>query len=312
MEPIRLLGITLVFVIPFCAHAQLSTPTEWESQLYTDHSLVGRIWDSSVDSFITAGELSNAAREATYLILGEKHDNPDHHRLQLEFINLLLDAAALRHISFEMLDTDSQALLNQMPDQQLESLHELREYLAWDEEGWDWNFYGPLLQAAYSADVPMAAGNITNARIGEVYGLDSLPIEFDVLDSATVDQLFVDIDESHCGLLPESQFPAMVRVQQARDYSMAQSMAEPGADGVTVLITGNYHARQDLGVPNYLLASQINVSLDDIVSIGLMEVQAGEEDPRAYLQQYGEIAAYDYIWFTPVVSEEDYCASLRQ
>jgi hypothetical protein len=24
------------------------------------------------------------------------------------------------------------------------------------------------------------------------------------------------------------------------------------------------------------------------------------------------VKAYDYIWFTPAVSDEDYCASLRQ
>jgi len=309
---IRLPGIVLTALIPLSAVAQLAAPDQWESQLYSDHSLVGKIWDSNADSFVSPGELANAAQDATYLILGEKHDNPDHHALQLDIVNLLVDNNDLGLLSFEMMETDSQSLLDQLADQQINSLDELREYLVWDEEGWDWNFYGPLLQAAYGADIPMAAGNISNARMGEVYGLDSLPSEFDVLDEATMEQLFVDIDESHCGLLPESQFPAMVRVQQARDYSMAQSMAEPGAEGVTVLITGNYHARQDLGVPNYLVARQGAASLDDIVSIGLMEVQAGEENPQAYLQQYGDIAAFDYIWFTPVISEEDYCASLRQ
>jgi uncharacterized iron-regulated protein len=64
----------------------------------------------------------------------------------------------------------------------------------------------------------------------------------------------------------------MVRVQQARDYSMAQSMAAPDDSEIAVLVAGNYHARQDLGVPNYLLAKHNNLSRDDIVSIAFMEV----------------------------------------
>ena len=43
-----------------------------------------------------------------------------------------------------------------------------------------------------------------------------------------------------------------------------------------------------------------------------MEVDLSEDDAVAYLQQFGEIMAYDYIWFTPAISDEDYCASLRQ
>lgn len=294
------------------ANAQLEVQRSWESGLYEDHQLVGKIWDSSTSSFISSEELSQAVLSAKYLILGEKHDNPDHHALQLAIVNLLISNTRLAQLSFEMMDTDSQELLNKIDEQSLASLDSLKNYLSWDEAGWDWNFYGPLLNAAYLAEIPLAAGNISNARMGEVYGLEELPSEYDILNASTMAQLLVDIDESHCGLLPESQFPAMVRVQQARDYSLAASLAEPTNDGVNVLIAGNYHARQDLGVPNYLLAQHAEVTLDNIVSLGFMEVSPEENNPEAYLQRYNSQAAYDYIWFTPVISEEDYCASLRQ
>jgi hypothetical protein len=42
-----------------------------------------------------------------------------------------------------------------------------------------------------------------------------------------------------------------------------------------------------------------------------MEVAPGEEDPSAYLQQFKSQPAFDYIWFTPAISDEDYCASLQ-
>ena len=63
----------------------------------------------------------------------------------------------------------------------------------------------------------------------------------------------------------------MVRVQQARDYSMAQSMAAPDDSEIAVLVAGNYHARQDLGVPNYLLAKHNNLSREDIVNVANIE-----------------------------------------
>lgn len=294
------------------ALAQLEAPSTWDSGLYLDHQLVGKIWDSRIESFISSEQLSQAILSAKYLILGEKHDNPDHHALQLSVLEMLIANGRLTQLSFEMMSTNSQEILNSIGAQSLTTLDALKEYLAWDEEGWDWNFYGPLVNAAYRAGVPLAAGNISNERMGEVYGLQALPSEYNILNESTMAQLLVDIDESHCGLLPESQFPAMVRVQQARDYSLASSLAEPSEEGTNVLIAGNYHARQDLGVPNYLVAQHSDVSLRDVVSLGILEVSSGENNPEAYLQRYNSQAAYDYIWFTPVISEEDYCASLRQ
>ena len=107
-------------------------------------------------------------------------------------------------------------------------------------------------------------------------------------------------------MLPESQVPAMVRVQQARDASMAKSI-DASAQGTHALIAGNFHARRDLGVANYLP--------DDagpIVSVGILEVDPDMQNPQDYLQAFSDVLPYDYLWFTPAVSAEDYCASLRE
>lgn len=313
VERIKLIiFIALVSIYTASNSGELINPSGWESKLYADHNLVGMIWDSNASSFITTKELEREVLRAKYLILGEKHDNPDHHILQLNFVSFLLENNRLTQITFEMMDGSSQSILNDIHNENISSLDDLRAYLEWDEEGWNWSFYSSLLNAAYTGGIPIVAGNINNERMREVYGLDSLPDEFDVLDERTREQLLFDIDESHCGMLPESQFPAMVRVQQARDYSMALSMAARRDEGVGILIAGNYHARQDLGVPNYLLSNDKDLSMDDIISIGLMEVQRDQENPEPYLQKYGPVDAYDYIWFTPAISDEDYCASLRQ
>ena len=283
----------------------------WESPLYLGHPLVGRIWSSEEAEFVELAELGIAIEGASYLLLGEKHDNPDHHALQLATLERFIELGRISVVAFEMMDSDAQNRLNSIQQQGLTTLDELKAYLVWDEEGWDWNFYGPLIMMVYRAEIPMAAANITDATVGRVYGEATSPEIARILDEATMAQLNVDIDESHCGLLPESQFPAMVRVQQTRDFTMAGSMPNPAAGKLTVLIAGNYHVRQDLGVPNYLLAKDAQLESDDILALSFMEVEPGEEDPEAYLQKFKSQPAFDYIWFTPAISNEDYCASLQ-
>lgn len=299
-------------VLLLTACMQVTDPTSWKSSLYSDHELVGRIWSSASDQYVVESDLDNAIAGARYLLLGEKHDNPDHHDLQLHVLEKVLSSDSVGRVVFEMLDSDADTSLTSLYEQEFDGHDQIKDFLSWDEEGWDWNFYGPLISAAYSKNVPIGAGNISFTEVGRVYGADSSEFQYltGVLDANTMDQLNTDIDESHCGMLPESQFPSMVRVQQVRDYEMAASMMQDSAKEKTVLIAGNYHVRQDLGVPNYLLAQDKSLEREDIVSIAFLEVQSGEDRPQEYLQKFSDIAAYDFIWFTPAISNEDYCASL--
>ncbi len=296
------------------ASAQLGQPEAWTSELHADHPLVGRIWDSAAGEFIDSESLSERIGGARYILLGEKHDNPDHHALQLATLEYLQRNVRLAAVSFEMLDSEQQPRLDDLAQRgfgETETLGQLKDFLNWDDSGWDWEFYGPLLASVQRAGTPLRAGNISAETVSAVYA-EPLAAEITaVLDEKTLDQLNKDIDESHCGLLPASQFPAMVRVQQARDASLAASLPELAADEVGVLVAGNYHVRQDLGVPRYLASRDEDISLDDILVLSFAEVSTGETDPEAYQQRFIAQAAFDYIWFTPAISDEDYCDSLR-
>lgn len=299
-----------------CAQSDVAAQSgerQWQTDLYRDHPLVGKIWDSHATRFVSETELWSAVNEARYLLLGEKHDNPDHHALQMYMLEGLLQDEAVAGVVFEMLDRGADEALTALNQQDLESSAEIRDYLQWDVEGWDWNFYGPLVEATYSRRVPIFSGNISAADVGQIYGADAADYQHlaAVFDAVTMEQLNRDIDESHCGMLPASQFPAMLRVQQQRDFTMAAAMQGAVADGAVVLIAGNYHIRQDLGVPNYLLQGDRSLSREDILSLAFLEVQEDVVDAEEYLQRFGEIPAYDYIWFTPALTSEDYCASLR-
>ena len=293
--------------------AQLGGSFPWQSELYTDHELIGRIWDSRRGQFVTDAELWDTLLESSYVLLGEKHDNPDHHALQLRVLQALINADNVDKLTMEMLDNTASENLDAFLETRFESEEALKNLLNWDDQGWNWAFYGGLIQAAHRANVPVSAGNLDPETVMQVYSSPTSAEIEGVLDAEVMSRLLADIDESHCGLLPESQFPPMVRVQQTRDHTMARSLLldEGQNDGLAVLITGNYHARKDLGVPNYLIAQHPELEWSDILSLAFLEAVPGEMDPRAYLDQFSDRSAYDFIWFTPAVSNADYCDSMR-
>ena len=307
-KPILLIAFA---VMSYCswASAQVAGPEQWQSALYQDHQLVGKIWSSREQRFIDEDTLWLQLTSASYLLLGEKHDNPDHHVLQLRVLEGLISDGSVSQITFEMLDSNSAAPLSSFLETEFESDTAMKEFLVWDDQGWNWSYYGPLLNAAHAAAVPVKAGNISVETVRAVSPAPTPPEIESIFEADTMARLNADIDESHCGMLPESQFPPMVRVQQTRDYSMAENLLV--AEGMGVLIAGNYHVRHDLGVPNYLLARDEQLQRSEILSLAFLEVVQGENEPERYLDQFGAQAAYDYIWFTPAVSDEDYCDSLR-
>tara|TARA_R110002073_G_scaffold246222_2_gene409047 strand:- start:1259 stop:2143 length:885 start_codon:yes stop_codon:yes gene_type:complete len=290
---------------------QTDDAQHWQSPLYADHPLVGMIWDSGQEKFMSTDDLFSQLEGVSYLLLGEKHDNPDHHALQLRVLDYVLSSQSVSNVSFEMMSSEQQPLLAGLPTLRDRSLVDINGYLEWDNDGWDWDYYGPLVRSVLQAGVAINAANISREEMMQVYGQPTAREIADVLDEQTMAALEKDIDESHCGMLPESQFPAMVRVQQARDFAMAKSLSSSSTQ-TQVLIAGNYHIRRDLGVPNYILHATPSLNAGQIVSLAFMEVSENSTVPADYLQQFSSEKAYDYIWFTPAISDEDYCASLSQ
>jgi uncharacterized iron-regulated protein len=285
--------------------------TEWLSTFHRDHILTGRIWDSESGEFISQQNLLDALTDATVLLLGEKHDNPDHHQLRLELLTLLLERKDIELLAMEMFSESQNELLTGLtPSSVTDNNNELRGYLQWDEQGWTWDFYQPLLQTVISAGVPVVAANIDRERVLDIYRSSEPVTASNLLDEKQLEQLSADIDSSHCGLLPASQFPAMVRIQQTRDQQMAHALMQgsgdmPAGAGTRILIAGNYHIRRDLGVPNYLPDLQT-----ETVSVAFLETDPDVTDPYAYLKQFSEVLPFDYIWFTPAVRNDDYCADM--
>ena len=110
------------------------------------------------------------------------------------------------------------------------------------------------IEDAVRAGVPVLGGNLPRAQMKQTMSQS----RYDSHLPASGWQLQLDaIKDGHCGLLPESQFAPMARIQLARDESMAkvtatavQQWSRPGQS--VLLVAGRSHVRSDIGVPTWL------------------------------------------------------------
>jgi len=255
-----------------------------------EHPLVGRIWDVRAAQFVTSDELFERAARARYVILGETHDNPEHHRLQRVVLEALTGRGEKRAMAMEQFDTDYQAAMTaaQARGADAEAVADAGHF---DRRGWNWPLYRPLVELALERGWPLVAANLSREAARAIVA-DPARADLPPAPPAVAAALERDIIDGHCGAAPEAKrLAGMVQAQRARDARMA-AVLRPGS----VLIAGAGHARRDRGVPLYL-------SSTDVLSIAFIEVEPGRSKPQEYLDG----ASYDYLWFTPRAMREDPC-----
>jgi uncharacterized iron-regulated protein len=250
-----------------------------------------------------AAEVSAAdevlAADAQVLVLGEVHDNPDHHAWQAELTARIAPAAVV----FEMLSPEQAEVANGLPGAGMDALGTA---LGWDESGWpDFSMYYPVFEAAQGARIYGAALPRERVRAAfgsgaaEVFGAGARRFGLDAALPAEV-QATREAEQmaAHCDALPEEMLPGMVAAQRLRDAHFARvtvdALEETG--GPVVVITGNGHARTDWGMPAALALAAPDVS---VLSLGQLE-GAPEEAPP-----------YDLWRVSGAPEREDPCAAFR-
>jgi uncharacterized iron-regulated protein len=309
----RLFAVLLMLLsLPIRAE---ETGAPWSSVLGQNHPLVGRIWLMAEQRFIDSTELSPHLTGADFILLGERHDNPDHHRLQAWALAQIIDAGRRPRMAFEMISPEQTAALDQHLRDHPGDVDGLPAALDWTHSNWpDWQYYQPLFTLAVNANLPIRAANLSRDIVQAIVRDHPLPTETVHLFSldpplapTIFDAMAEEIRQSHCGLLPEKAIRPMVNVQRARDIAMAQAMADATTDGA-VLIAGAGHTRIDRGVPRQLSAIAPGRRH---FSLAFIEVDDNQTDPAAYGAVFGAaLPPFDAIWFTPRINDDDPCAEM--
>lgn len=316
------LAIVLLGAAPVAQGAE-APGAPWVSEHARDHPLAGRIWQPAKARFVPPEVVAAALGQARFMLLGEKHDNRDHHRIQAWLVAETMAAGRRPAVAFEMFATDRQAALDAYLAAHPRDAAGIGAALDWAETGWpDWELYRPIAQAALDRGVALLAADLPRALRRKLAreGVLALGAERAAalgLDRPLPEDLAAPLDEeiavSHCGQLPESMIGPMATVMTARDAQMADVLRRgaqrAGHDGA-ILIAGKGHTRNDRAVPYYL---QRGGGAEAIVSLGLFEVAAGVTEPAAYAEFLGASALpFDFVWFTPIADPEDPCAKYAE
>ncbi len=277
------------------------------------HPLSGRIWDTRARDWVAMTELERQLTRARYVLLGEVHDNPEHHRLRRDLVAALVRAGRRPAIAMEQFDREHQAALQRVQNEPTPTPDLLKEAGRFDAQGWNWSYYEPIIRLALDHRLPIVGANLSRpdafrvasegaAAVLGAAAVSALHLEQPLPDAARM-RLEQVIEDGHCGQAPRNLLPGMIGAQRARDAIMAQTLH---AHAPAVLIAGNGHVRRDFGVPHYLAQSPDG---NDVRVVGFIEVEGAKLAPSDYVT--AGPPEYDYVVFTRRTPRPDPCKTLR-
>ncbi len=322
---------------------KLSNPKTWQATKNKDHPLIGKIWSSKKAGYIRPDELADDLLTKPHILLGEIHDNPDHHSLQAKIIAALSTKSIKPALVMEMIKLNQMQRLNAYRATKNASAEHLGTALQWNRQGWpDWKIYQPIGEQIFKHNLEVFPGHTSRTMINHLIKSDMsiLPDEArktfrldKPLSPPLAEALKDDIRIGHCNKLPEHVIPPMANVQRFRDAWMADVMiqaaivepSESETKGSTenknqagknktnikrqvILIAGSGHTRTDRGAPWYLRqrlgpGNSLTVEFIEATSAAKKISDLASKTPT------GEIAV-DYVWVTPATDREDPCKNI--
>jgi len=309
----------LVLIGAFAAPAQTSPWHDWRVTLSAESEHAGTIWDTSANTKITMRRLLERLSTARFVLLGEVHDNPAHHKLQGWIIARLASAGSAPKVVMEMISRDKAEALAEYQNRPDATAEGLGPALNWDKSGWPaWREYQPIAAAAFGFGLRILPGNPPSALVQTMAreGFEGLEAErkselglnkpFSLaLAKALEDQLY----EGHCELLARDKLAPMAKIQRLRDAFMADAMLL-GSHEKAILIAGNGHVRKDRGVPWYL---RRRAPQADIAVVMLVELDGMDDRPEDHIERGPDgTPIADYVLLTPRAERRDPCERMRE
>ncbi len=324
--------ITICLLVASALSACNSVPSKLQDPL------ANRIFVSSSGVEVSEQTLLDELAGADVIYLGEKHDQPEHHRLQLSVIKALVDRGLKPAIGLEMLTVDetSIAMMYTQGTAHAQGSRKgftaedwLREKLGWQgSHDTNWQFYGPILVFArehkltvFGADLPESL----RARISKVGKQGLSPVEKGQIISTGLDDenyrrlMYDRFKQAHCGWGSDDYLSRLYDNWLARNDTMAAGILrtlEEADNKPVILVVGVGHTQFNMGVYERVQhqaphLKQINVGLQPLAGDLLpLADYLGETEFEG--RHYGW--EYEYIWFTNphLPAAEDPCKAFLE
>ena len=251
------------------------------------HLLVSRSTGTPVD--ISA--MAAACAVADVVFFGEEHDSDECHEAQRQFVIALHEIRPDLVVSMEMFERDVQDQLDaylagKLPEE------EFRESArAWA----NWHHYRPILQYAYTHELPVIAANVPRALAQRVAQEGLAAVEG---EKHVAREILAPKDEYHAAFIksmsigeptPDSElvWADYYAAQVLKDETMAESITDyltaahdEGRQPIVVHLCGNFHSAYGRGTVSRVLrrSPELSVKVIATSSVEDLRVSAADED----------------------------------
>ncbi len=325
-----LAGLGLLALLPACA-----STGDGKADLA---SSAASFYDARSGARLSRRQLLQRMAPTPIVLLGEVHDNRDHHRVRaglfLDWIRSQPSRPAA--IVFEHLDREHNEALRLAQGEPSQrgsnrnrsrnqgegpSLLELLDAARFDRDGWGWPAHLPLFEAAHASGARWIAANLSRAsarRLSRDPEAAVEPVLQAMLESSrwspeAQQALSQALLQGHCNAIPASVLVSIARVQRLRDAALALPLLD-ASERRSLLLAGNGHVRRDHGVPLYLGALEKEALVVGFEEQPVNAPATGSADLASAVgaTRALDIAnAYDCVCLTMRAAREDPCADLQ-
>jgi len=293
---ILILAFAVISTMNACSFKKVRMPPLASIEGIPGHFGKGRIIDLDKGKSISFEQLIDQLQSKELIFVGEVHDNPEHHLIQVQILQSLMARYGPLTVAMEFFDQSRQPVLDRYLEEEVSETVFLKD-VDW-EKGWSfpYHFYRPIVFLSKEKGRALLGINAPNNIVKKVArsGLDSLtPEERDRvakeinLDNQAHRDYLSEVFKKHSQHHQLKNFDYFYQAQCVWEETMAENIARYLADnkGKMVVFTGNGHITDKYGIPERVLR-RLEVSLATIVLYPLTD--------RTILNE----KMADYIWLT--------------
>ncbi|MGD9187006.1 MAG: ChaN family lipoprotein [Desulfobacteraceae bacterium] len=242
---IQLIVLTLLFALSACRTTAMTDSLE--------------VYDLENEQLLSDGQALQRLQHARIVLVGEHHNNADHHLAQLHVIQALHRAGRKVAIGMEMFRRESQQSLNQWTSGRMEE----QRFMAVFKDNWNfgWELYRPILVYARDNAIPVVGLNVPRNLTLQVayYGFQSLTPE----QKGSLEGIVCDVTPEYRDFVQRAygahshgrmKFEQFCEAQLVWDSAMALNAIDylkQNDERIMVIVAGSGHARK-LGIPTQL------------------------------------------------------------
>lgn len=291
----KLLLIFSVFMVFFtlsgCAETRSPAPMLATIPGVSGHFKIGEILDLKTGTALAFDDLIDQISSKDLIFIGEVHDNPEHHLIQLQILQALVACCGPISIAMEFFEKPQQPILDRYNRSEMDE----KEFLKEVDWGSDYYFYRPLIRMAKQNNGAVLAINAPRKVVRKVarQGLESL-------DDSERSKIAQEIDlsnEAHRNYVREAyerhthgdlkEFEYFYEAQCVWEDTMAESLAEYLRKNGNKLVAfmGNGHIINKFGVPDR------TIERDPVSMVTIMPLPINKDITI-------EKETADYVWLT--------------